>query len=239
MLVNNSSSVHPSVLRFLGWLSSRALPQHSVTRSKNFLTRACPAPSTTRTRPTASSTRTCPTPARKVVWVPASALQMRVHATREGWSAPRRTTVYHDNFNNCWLVGTVLETLQYCEHYHAWLVRCTAPLVMSIKSIWFIHRYYVCSHHLGLLIFMCSHNLNWSIHKFHKSTVHVVQWFLKLSVEIKLLLQKFLKNYDLNWQWHSWCLGVKNMYHPTYHGATRKLTPNTLKLPQVGFLHLG
>jgi len=34
------------------------LAQHSVTRTKNFSTRARPAPSTTRTRPPASSTRT-------------------------------------------------------------------------------------------------------------------------------------------------------------------------------------
>ena len=108
--------------------------------------------------------------------------------------------VYHDNFNNCWLVGTVLETLQYCEHCHPWLVRRTSTLVMLIKMIWFIHRYYVCSHHLGLLIFMCSQNLNWSIQKFHKSTLHVVQGFLKLSVEVKLRLQIFLKNYHFNSQ---------------------------------------
>jgi len=60
-----------------------------------------------------------------------------------------------------------------------------------------------------------------------------------LSVEIKLLLQKFLKIYYLNSQRHSWRSGEKNMYHPTYHGATRKITSNTLKLPQVGFLHTG
>jgi len=44
MLANNSSTVHPRVLRFLSWLCSCALPQHSVTRKKNFSTRARPAP---------------------------------------------------------------------------------------------------------------------------------------------------------------------------------------------------
>ena len=60
MLANNSNTVHPRVLRFLSWLSLCALAQHWVTRTKNFLTRACPAPapSTTCTRPAASSTRT-------------------------------------------------------------------------------------------------------------------------------------------------------------------------------------
>ena len=51
MLANNSSTVHPRVLRFLSGLSSRALAQHSVTRTKNFSTRPAPAASTTRTAP--------------------------------------------------------------------------------------------------------------------------------------------------------------------------------------------
>ena len=86
MLANNSSTVHPSVLRFLSWLSSCALAQHSVTRTKNFSTRARPAPaaSTTRTRPPAGSTRTRPAPARKAVRVLAPAPQMQVPATRAG-----------------------------------------------------------------------------------------------------------------------------------------------------------
>ena len=61
MLANNSSTVLPGVFRLLSLLSSRALAQHSVTRTKNFSTRARPAPapaqSTTRTRLAASSTR--------------------------------------------------------------------------------------------------------------------------------------------------------------------------------------
>jgi len=52
---NHSSTVHPRVLRFMNWLSSCALAQHSVTRTKNFSTHARPAPITTRTRPAASS----------------------------------------------------------------------------------------------------------------------------------------------------------------------------------------
>ena len=86
MLANNFSTIHPRVLRFLSWLSSRALAQHSVTRTNNFSTRARPAPaaSTTCTSSAASSTRTRPAPARKAVLVPAPAPQMRVPATGEG-----------------------------------------------------------------------------------------------------------------------------------------------------------
>jgi len=49
--------VCPRVLRFLSWLSSCALAQHSVTRTKNFSNRArpAPAPSTTRTRTQSSA----------------------------------------------------------------------------------------------------------------------------------------------------------------------------------------
>ena len=49
--LNNSSTVHPRVLRFLSRLSSRALAQHSVTRTKNFSTRARPAPAATKYNP--------------------------------------------------------------------------------------------------------------------------------------------------------------------------------------------
>jgi len=55
-----TTSVHPRLLRFLSWLSSCALAQHSFTRTKNFSSRVRPAPaaSSTRARPAASSTRT-------------------------------------------------------------------------------------------------------------------------------------------------------------------------------------
>ena len=43
-LTRTMSNVHPRVLRFLSWWSSRALTQHSVTHTKNFSTRARPAP---------------------------------------------------------------------------------------------------------------------------------------------------------------------------------------------------
>ena len=60
MLVNNSSTVHPRVLRFLSWLSSCALAQHSSYPHKEFLNlrppRTCSKYSLP--RPTASSTRT-------------------------------------------------------------------------------------------------------------------------------------------------------------------------------------
>jgi len=38
-----TTSVHPRFLRFLSWLSSCALAQHSFTRTKNFSSRARPA----------------------------------------------------------------------------------------------------------------------------------------------------------------------------------------------------
>ena len=57
MLANNSNTVHLCVLRFLSWLSSRALAQHSVTRTKNFSTRARPAPAASTTRPARKAVR--------------------------------------------------------------------------------------------------------------------------------------------------------------------------------------
>jgi len=72
MLANNSSTVHPHVLRFLRWLSSCELAQHSVTLTNNFSICALPA---------ASSTRTHPVPARKTVHVPVPNPQMWVPAT--------------------------------------------------------------------------------------------------------------------------------------------------------------
>ena len=44
-----TTSVYPRVLRFLSWLSSCALAQQSVTHTKNFLSRARPAPATSST----------------------------------------------------------------------------------------------------------------------------------------------------------------------------------------------
>ena len=60
-------------------INSRAFAQHSVTRTKNFSTRArpAPAPCTTRIRPAESSTRPAPVPHPHV-----TAPQMRVPATR-------------------------------------------------------------------------------------------------------------------------------------------------------------
>jgi len=82
MLTNNYSAVHPRVLRILSWSSSRALAQHSVIRTKNFSTRARPAPaaSTTRTRPAPQQIQ----PAPKALRVPPPAPQMRVTPTRAG-----------------------------------------------------------------------------------------------------------------------------------------------------------
>ena len=51
-----ATPLHPRVWRFLSWLSSCALAQHSVTRTKNFSSRPRPAPSTTRSHPATSST---------------------------------------------------------------------------------------------------------------------------------------------------------------------------------------
>jgi len=58
-------AAHQRVLRFFSWLSSCALAQHSVTRTKDFSTRARPAPAPQQLQP-------------------APAPQMRVHATRAG-----------------------------------------------------------------------------------------------------------------------------------------------------------
>jgi len=76
MLVN--TSVHASVLRFLSWLRSCALAQHSATRTNNLSTHARPAPaqSTTRSSPPSRSTRTR--------LEPEPGPQMRVPATRAG-----------------------------------------------------------------------------------------------------------------------------------------------------------
>jgi len=46
-----------------------------------------------------------------------------------------------------------------------------------------------------------------------------------LSVEIKLLLQKFLKIYYLNSQRHSWCSGEKICITQLTMGQQEKLPP--------------
>jgi len=64
---------HSRVLRFSSWLSSCALAQHSVTRTKkNFSSCASPTltTSSTRSRPAQRSTRDHPRPARIVVLFP-------------------------------------------------------------------------------------------------------------------------------------------------------------------------
>jgi len=48
-----TTSVHPRVLRFVSWLSSCALTQHSVTHTKNFSSR----PAASSTRPANAGTR--------------------------------------------------------------------------------------------------------------------------------------------------------------------------------------
>jgi len=73
-------------LRFLSWLSSRALAHYSVTRTKNFSTRARPAPAASTTGPAASSTRTRPAPARKAV------LGSRTRPANAGTRNPRGLT---------------------------------------------------------------------------------------------------------------------------------------------------
>jgi len=58
-------------LNFLFILLSHALGQHSVTRTKNFLSRARPAPSPTRTRPANAGTRKRgkPAPRTTLFWI--------------------------------------------------------------------------------------------------------------------------------------------------------------------------
>ena len=94
MLANNSSTVHPRVLRFLSWLSSRALAQHWVTRTKNFSTRArtkynphlpYPAASSTRTRTQSSAgSRPWPAPCRTLMGIHRCSGDSDARATQYG-----------------------------------------------------------------------------------------------------------------------------------------------------------